>query len=289
MRLAFLGFGLIGGSIARAVRAAGFDDGIAAWTPSGRGPAGGLADGVIDVAARTPEGALADADLVILAAPAPDCLALLDDLAGPWRSALRDDAIITDVASSKTALVVRATALGCRFVGGHPMAGRETSGYAAADADLFRDRPWVVIPSADGAAVERVEARARAVGAHPIQMTAGAHDTAVAGVSHLPLLTAVALVEAVAGHSSDPRADWPIAAGLAASGWRDTTRLARGDPTMGAGIVTTNAGPLADRLRDVIDALGSWLVELERPGGPDRTLVTERLAAVRDRLEPPAI
>jgi len=287
MRLAFLGFGLIGGSIARAIRAAGVDDTIAAWTPSGAGPAEALSAGVIDVAAASPEAALTGAELVILAAPAPDCLALLEDLAGPWRAALRDDAVITDVASSKSALVVRATALGTRFVGGHPMAGRETSGFGASDADLFRDRPWVVIPTADDMAVERVETLARLTGAHPVRMSAADHDLAVAGVSHLPLLTSVALVEAVAGGATGPRADPSTATALAASGWRDTTRLARGDPAMGTGIVTTNAGPLAERLRDLIEVLGSWLVELERPGGPDPALVAERLAAARDRLEAP--
>jgi prephenate dehydrogenase len=287
MRLAFLGFGLIGGSIARAVRSAGLDDGMSAWTPSGTGPAEALAAGVIDVAAGSPAEALSGADLVILAAPVPECLALLDDLAGPWRSALSRDAVITDVASTKTSIVVRATALGARFVGGHPMAGRETSGFGASDGGLFRDRPWVVVPTTDETAVERVEHLARAVGAHPVRMTAAAHDAAVAGISHLPLLTSVALAEAVTGGPSGARPDWPSAAELAATGWRDSTRLARGDPTMGAGIVATNAGPLAERLRDLIDVLGSWLTELERPGGPDPGEVAQRLTTARDRLGPP--
>jgi prephenate dehydrogenase len=212
---------------------------------------------------------------------------MLDDLAGPWRAALGDDAVITDVASTKTALVVRATALGSRFVGGHPMAGRETSGYGASDADLFRERPWVIVPMTDDAAVERVERLAESVGARPVRMTAAVHDAAVAGISHLPLLTAAALAEAVAGGASGPRPDWPPAAELAATGWRDSTRLARGDPAMGAGIVVTNGGPLADRVRDLIDVLGSWLTELERPGGPDPDDVTVRLATARERLGPP--
>jgi prephenate dehydrogenase len=193
------------------------------------------------------------------------------------------DAVITDVASTKAAIVLRATALGLRFVGGHPMAGREASGYEASTGDLFLGRPWVVVPTADDDAVARVEALAAATGAHPRRMTAAAHDEAVAAISHLPLVVAAALVEAVAG-GSDDRDDWPTAAGLAASGWRDMTRLARGDVTMGAGIVATNGPAIAARVRDLVMVLEGWLAELERSGGPDEEEVAARLRNARDRL-----
>jgi prephenate dehydrogenase len=285
MRVAFLGLGLIGGSIARALRSGGSDRSIAAWTPTGAGPAAASAAGVVDLAASSPEDAIAGAHLIVLAAPAPDCLAMLDDLAGPWRPALAPGAVITDVASTKSAIVLRATALGLRFVGGHPMAGREASGFGAADADLLRDRPWVVVPTTDDDAVDRVESLARAVGARPVRMAAGAHDAAVAAISHLPLLTAAALVESVAGGAGEQPDDWPAAAALAAGGWRDTTRVARGDVAMGTGIVMTNAEAIAPRLRALIEVLQAWLVELERPGGPDAALVAERLRVARERLE----
>ena len=116
----------------------------------------------------------------------------------------------------------------------------------------------------------RVEALIRACGAVAVEMDAEAHDRAVAGISHLPLVLAAALAEAVAGtDSEEARADWAAASRLAASGWRDMTRLARGDPAMGAGIVVTNAPALADRLRDLRAVLERWQAELERPGGPD--------------------
>ncbi len=124
-----------------------------------------------------------------------------------------------------------------------------------------------------------------ATGARPIRLSAAGHDAAVAGISHLPLLASVALVEAVAGGAGAPAEDWPVAAGLAATGWRDATRLARGDVAMGAGIVVTNADAIAARLRATIDVLESWLLELERPGGPDRVVIAQRLQAARDRLE----
>lgn len=286
-----LGLGLIGGSVVRAlrdpVRGAGSEAwSIAAWTPHGRGPAAAFADGLIDLAALSPEAAIEGADLVVLAGPAPDCLDQLDELAGAWRGVLSSDAVITDVASTKEAIVLRATALGLRFVGGHPMAGRETSGYGSSSADLFVDRPWVVVPTSDAVALERVEHLAVACGARPVRLGAAAHDRAVAGISHLPLIVAAALVEAVAGDDQGGASpDWPTAAGLAASGWRDTTRLARGDATMGAGIIATNGPAIAERVRELVAALEAWLVELERPGGPDSGDVAERLRSVRERLE----
>lgn len=287
--MAILGFGLIGGSVARAVRARDEDRDsrtvLAAWTPGGLGPEAARRDGVIDLAVATPQAAIDGADLIVLAAPAPACLAMLDDLAGPWHDGLAPDAIITDVASTKSAMVLRATALGLRFVGGHPMAGRESSGYAASTADLFADRPWVVVPSADEPAVVQVEALAAAVGARPVRMSATVHDWAVAGISHLPLVASVALVEAVAGWPDAPRPGWDAARTVTASGWRDTTRLALGDVEMGAGIITTNAAPLADRVRDLIAALEAWADELERPGGPDRDAISGRLLRARAVLE----
>ena len=290
MRIGLLGLGLIGGSVARALRRDAPVDGsetwtIAAWTPSGRGPMAALDDGTIDRVASSPEAAIEGADLVVLAGPAPDCLQQLDELAGPWNGMVGPDTVITDVASTKEAIVLRATALGLRFVGGHPMAGRDTSGYVASSADLFVDRPWVVVPTSDDAAVERVEQLARACGARPLRLGAAVHDRAVAGVSHLPLVIAAALVEAVAGMGPQgPAADWFDAAALAATGWRDTTRLARGDTAMGAGIITTNAPAIAARIRELMIVLDGWLAELERPGGPEATEIAERLRVARERL-----
>ncbi len=194
MRLALLGLGLIGGSVARAAHAAGWQ--VTAWTPSGAGPRIAHAQGAVDVAASTLREAVRDADLVVLAAPPTACLELLDALAGAGPDALRHDAVISDVASTKALLVERAAALGLRYVGGHPLAGRETSGFDAGSADLFRDRPWVVVPPdpGDEAAVARVEELVRVCGARPLRMTAAEHDAAAAAISHLPLVVAAALV-----------------------------------------------------------------------------------------------
>ena len=281
MHVAFLGFGLIAGSIARAVRANPALGGwtMAAWSPSGDGPAQARAEGVIDLAAASPRAAIAHADIVVLAAPATDCLALIDALAGEWRGAWPEAAVVTDVASTKAAIVARADAAGLRFVGGHPMAGLDAAGYGAALPDMFVGRPWVLVPGAHAEPldVERVQALVAACRGVVVRLDAVAHDRAVAGISHLPLVVAAALAECVGSRGQD----WPTAASLAAGGWRDTTRVARGDAAMGGAILATNAPEVAARIRDLQAVLADWLAELERPDGPDEAALRDRLAAAR--------
>ena len=245
-----LGLGLIGGSVARAASAAGMT--VRAWTPSGDGPDRAIADGILRAADVAD--AVSDAELVVLAAPPLACLDLIDLLAGPG-SGLPADAVVTDVASTKASIVERAAGAGLRFVGGHPLAGREATGYGASDAGLFADRPWVIVPPdpPDDDAEARVAALVAACGGRPIRMTAADHDRAVAAISHLPLLLSAALTESVVAST-----DWATARELAAGGWASMTRLARGDPAMGAGILATNASEVAARLADLQAVLARW-------------------------------
>ena len=291
VRIAIVGFGLIGGSIARALRRtpggtpaqeAAVRIWIAAWSRHSTGPEAALADGVIDAAPRTLAETVAGAELVVLAAPPLACLDLLAELADPSAGQLGPAVTLTDVASTKRLLVERADELGLSFVGGHPMAGREEAGYPAAREDLFVDRPWVVCPGAKAAArdLTRVEWLARACGARPVQLGPAEHDAAVASISHLPLVLSASLAQAVSA-----RPDWPTAAGLAASGWRSMTRLAQGDPTMGAGIVATNALELSAGIRAIQGVLDGWLVDLAGPN-PDADVLTARLEAARQALGP---
>src|SRR2546427_3881343 len=148
MRIAFLGFGLIGGSVARALSDRPVGDNLAdtalvAWSRTGEGPRMAVAEGVLAEAAHDPSGAVDGADLVILAAPPLACLDLIDRLGSDLKPVLSPHATVTDVASTKASIVMRAQSAGLRFVGGHPMAGREATGYEASSADLFRDCPWV--------------------------------------------------------------------------------------------------------------------------------------------------
>ena len=294
MRLALVGFGLIGGSVVRALRrGAGAPDPwssdleIAAWSPSGEGPRRAAEEGLVDLAPASAEAALEGAGLVLLAGPPTTVLEWLDRLAGPLAGPLGPDAVVTDVASTKAAIVERADRLGLRFVGGHPMAGRETRGFGASRADLFDGRPWVIVPGrgADEPAVGLVEGLARAVGAVPVRMAAPEHDLAVAAISHLPLLASVALAETVLGRPGEPVPfGTETALRLAAGGWRDATRLARGDPAMGAGIVATNRAAVAEGLRRFRLVVEDWLALLEADP-VDEAAVAARLAATRARLE----
>jgi prephenate dehydrogenase len=289
VRVSIAGFGLIGGSIARALKE-GREPGkwhVTAWSRNPAPVRQAVADRAVDVAAATLEDAVRGADLVILAAPPLICLELVDRLGGPLRALLSEDCTVTDVASAKTQIVARADAAELPFIGGHPMAGRERSGYGAALPDLFVQRPWVTVLGryarmCDG---ERMGELIEACGALQIPMHAAAHDSAVAAISHMPLIVSAAMVEAVAGGPSEPEhEDWRAAEVLAATGWAGMTRLAKGEPGMGAGIAATNSAAIAGRLRDLRRVIDSWLADLEREGGPDADRLLARFTSARERL-----
>lgn len=286
-RIAFLGFGLIGGSMARALRgweryagnAAGQRLHLSAWSPSRAGAAEARSSGVLDLAASDPVAATRDAQLVVLAGPPASIVEALGSMRGQWAEA-HPDAIVTDVGSTKAAIIGRAKAVGIRFVGGHPMAGSTARGFHGATAALFAGRPWILCP--DGARpvdLEAVETTVRAIGAEPVRMAAAAHDAAVAAISHLPLLASVALVEAV---GDDVVAD-PIVARLAASGWRSATRLAGGSADMAAGIAATNRDAIVPRLHALRDAVDGWIAALDSADGAEG--LRDRFEAARERLE----
>ncbi|HEX5823560.1 MAG TPA: prephenate dehydrogenase/arogenate dehydrogenase family protein [Candidatus Limnocylindrales bacterium] len=278
MRVAILGLGQIGGSVGRALVAAGDPWRVVGWTRSEDARRVAAADGIEP--ATSIGNACAAADIVLLAVPPLACLELIDALGGPGRDDLAAGAVISDVASTKAAICDRAASHGLRFVGGHPMAGREASGYGAADSGLFAGRPWVVVPPrpADADAEARVAAMATACGADVVRLDAAEHDAAVAAISHLPLVLAAALVEAI-GSS----ADWTLAQRLAAGGWAGMTRLARGDVAMGTGILATNGPMVAERLRDLRRELDGWLADLDSMP-PDPVRLGDRLASARKRI-----
>jgi prephenate dehydrogenase len=275
VRLTLLGLGLVGGSVARAAARAGWQ--VRAWTPAGDGPRAAARDGIEP--AETLADAVAGAELVVLAAPPLACLELIDLLSAEGSPSLGPDAVVTDVASTKQAIVDRARTGGLRFVGGHPLAGRETTGYAASDPELFADRPWVIVPPEPGdeRAEARVEALMAACRARPVRMTAADHDRAVAAISHLPLLLSAALTESIVDAPG-----WPAARELAAGGWASMTRLARGDAEMGAGILATNAGEVAARLEALRAVLDRWAQDL---GAVDAPALRTRLERARAALD----
>jgi prephenate dehydrogenase len=290
VRVAFLGMGLIGGSVARALRRSPEqlpELELVAWTPDGRGPRAAAGAGVVDTAAETPDGALVGAALVVLAGPADVVVDTVVRLGrdGDLRGSLDETATVTDVASTKGAVVDAANAAGLRFVGGHPMAGREASGFDASDANLFVDRPWVVVPGGHAGTedIARVEWLASTSGARPIRATARDHDDAVAAISHMPLVVAAALAEAIAEDEAWSRS---LARSLATTGWQSATRLAHGDPAMGAGLLSTNRDATSAALRRVRAALDAWIEDLDdRPRGSGSANLRGRLERARAALE----
>jgi prephenate dehydrogenase len=158
--------------------------------------------------------------------------------------------VITDVSSVKRPIGTAARRLRLtRFVGGHPMAGRERSGFAASSADLFRGCPWVLTPSA--AAARRVVARlARDVGARPVVVPEDAHDRAMAYLSHLPQLVAWALEAAARGDRVTRRL-----LRLAGPGFRDMTRLARSPRALWREVLAQNAAEVTRARKDLVRAL----------------------------------
>jgi prephenate dehydrogenase len=163
------------------------------------------------------------------------------------------EAIVTDVGSTKQAVAAASAVLPSRlvFVGGHPLAGATAAGVAAARADLFDGRPWVLTPAldADRAAVDRLEAFVSGLGARPARLAADQHDRLLAYLSHLPQLAVSALMHVVGREAGAE------GLALAGRGLRDTTRLATSPPDIWRDIVATNPDGIASAIDGLIEAL----------------------------------
>ena len=258
-RVAIVGVGLVGGSVALALRRAwpnvrviGIDRDVASLDEA-------IRRGVIDESAELES--ITDVDMILLAVPvrqAADLFRIIAPRLGP-------DTIVTDASSTKQSVIAHArAALGRKigqFVPGHPIAGRENSGLAAAASELFEGKNVVLTPLAENTAdaVERVRTLWRACGAMVIDMPAETHDAVFAAVSHLPHMLAFALVDEFA-----QRPNAKLLFSFAASGFRDFTRIAASSPEMWRDIALDNRDALvrefdrylahATALRDAIAA-----------------------------------
>jgi prephenate dehydrogenase len=243
--VAIAGLGLIGGSLARALSRAGYRVIGLDRPPVLR--AARRARAIASAAASVSE-AVVDAGVLVLAAPPRVNLKLLREAARVARPGL----VITDVGSVKQPIVAEAARLRLSgFVGGHPLAGTERSGFAASSAGLFAGRSWVLTPGpANAAAVRTVARLARDAGARPLRLSPAAHDRTVAFLSHVPQLVSWALVDAV-------RADATGARNLriAGPGFRDMTRLARSPRALWRQILAQNRAEVARALRAFTRAL----------------------------------
>ncbi len=273
-KIGIVGLGLIGGSIALAAREL-WPSSLVIAVDNKDVLETAMRLHAIDVAADDPI-VLAEADVVILAAPVKQNIAVLADLDDNVRTA----AVITDTGSTKRAIVDAARALPPRFtfVGGHPLGGAAASGLEHARADLFKGRPWLFTPTGDGggAALEKLMAFAAALGAVPRLLGVDAHDRLLAFLSHLPQVTASALMQVVGDAVGEDGLS------LAGRGLVDTTRLASSHAEIWRDIAATNA----DELAAAIDALIEVLQELrgDLSTGDRLASVFERAGRWRDLL-----
>jgi prephenate dehydrogenase len=276
MHVALLGTGLIGGSIGLALRRLPEVESILAYDIN---PA--IADRAVERGAatgtsRSPEEAVAGADVVFIAAP----VRTIPELAARAASSLKPGAVMTDVGSTKSRLVVeieKSLPHGSTFIGGHPMAGTENDGIDAAEASLFEGSWWILTPT------ERVEASTYRflhgllgkLGAQVMALDPSRHDELMAVISHLPHLTATTLMN-LAGDRGKEHAGL---LSLAAGGFRDVTRVAASNPDIWLDICEENAEAIASVIRTFADQLLE-LGELVRAG--KRSDLRERFLSARE-------
>ena len=275
-RLAVLGLGLLGGSVAWAARERGVAREVVGWGRHGETLRSALAKGLVDRIALDPAAAVEGADLVVLATP-------VGAMAERLRAAspgLRAGALVTDVGSVKAPLAETLPGLlppGVAYVGAHPMAGSHERGVDHARPDLFEGAVCVVAEtrSAPAAALARVESFWRALGARTVRRDAATHDREVAWMSHVPHAVAFAFAGAL-GEAPDGARE------VAGPGFRDFTRIARSDPELWAEILVANGKALAGPLARV----GERLSELARAvEAGDADAVARLLAESRTNLD----
>jgi prephenate dehydrogenase len=269
--LAIVGLGLMGGSMALALRHhADVITGIEANSTT-RDYA--VQHGIVDAATDDLRAGVADADVVILAAPVR---VILDIIHGRIGAYLRSNTFVIDIGSTKEDIchAMGQLPIGVQAVGAHPMTGKEVNGIHASDAALYVKRPFVLCPTRRTTPAARLRALSlvEALGAQAIEMDSHRHDRTVAAISHLPYLLSAALVATVKTEGDKDEAVWQLAAG----GFRDTSRLAASDLNMMGDILGTNTQAVAAMLARfrahlalleaaLIDEDGDEITDLLRP------------------------
>ncbi len=263
-KITLVGVGLLGGSLALAIRERGLAGVVMGYVRREASLAECAQAGLPDFATLDLLAAVRDADLVILCTP----LAQMRELTERMLPALKRGAIVSDVGSVKAGVVrdlePRVAVSGAEFIGAHPMAGGEKMGVTASRADLFENAVCVLTPT-ERTGVESLEALAafwRAVGSRVLRMPAGLHDDLVARCSHLPHVVAAA----VAAQVLDPELPKEQPA-LCANGFRDTTRIASSSPEMWRDIALANRENLAGAIGILIQNLERVRVSIERGDG----------------------
>lgn len=274
--VAILGLGLMGASLGLALRGKGAR--VVGYNHSPANARTALERGAVDAVADSPAAAVAEASMVVLAAPVLANIAFADAIAG----ALAAGAIVTDMGSTKGEFCRRVVAAhpGMCLVGSHPVAGSEKQGAGAARADLFVGRRCVVtpLPGTPEEAIRRVEALWRAVGAHTLRMPPEEHDRLLARTSHLPHLVSAALAETIGRDRAEEVGTF------CGPGFCDTTRLAAGSVPMWRDILETNRAAIESELRAFKDALDALYRDIQAGDSVSWTRFLDRARAARAAL-----
>ena len=247
MKIALVGTGLIGGSIGLALRKLPDVGEVIAYDLDPKSRDRAVERGAATLAAGTVADATADADLVFIAAP----VGAIPDLAREVFVAAKPGAVVTDVGSTKSRLVVdieKSIPEGVSFIGGHPMAGTEEEGIEAADASILAGCWWILTPTSrvDPASYQTLHSLLGQIGARVMALDADKHDELMAIVSHLPHLTATTLMNLAAERGRDHAGLLSLAAG----GFRDVTRVAASNPDIWLDICEENRDAIASVLED---------------------------------------
>ncbi len=283
--IAILGLGLMGSSLAAALKQRGFPGELHGYARRPEICTQALENGLLDTASTNPVEAVRGADLVVVCVP----IWSIADLVKRTTPHLKEGTVVTDVGSTKTELLAAVDPCfheaACSFVGSHPIAGSEKGGFHAVDGDLYAGRLAVVCPQTDtpGHAIASVKALWRAAGSDVIEMSAEAHDAMLASTSHLPHIAAAALVRVVAATDKGTKASF------CGTGFKDTTRVASGSADMWADIIDSNRHMLeAELLRFHIEL--ERLMEMLRYGSQnDIRKWLEGAAVARDQMLSPDI
>ncbi len=261
LRMGLLGVGMIGGSLVHALRRAGALSSVSGWDPDPEVLHYAMEHGLLDHAAATPAAVAREADLVVLAAPPAACAELFETLA----PVLHPGQLLTDTVSVKRAPIAAARAsLGAllpRYVPGHPIAGTEHNGPAAADPELFKGCATVLtpLPETDAAALKAIADLWRRAGARVLHMEAARHDAIFAATSHLPHFLAYSLVDFLSSLEEEGEIFRHAAGGFA-----DFTRIASSSPRMWREVCAGNRDlllPLLHRFETRLGGLRKLLEE----------------------------
>ena len=277
-RIAILGPGLIGGSIALALRRLGGSH-VTLWARRSEAVGEVIAAGCADAATADLGAAVKDADLVVLCVP----VGAMSGLAVTIATAIRSDCVVTDVGSVKAPVLAELRPIfreRGRFVGSHPMAGSEHTGLAAARADLFDGATCIVTPEPDTEAAALGEVRDfwKSIGCRVIELPAAEHDECVALVSHLPHLLAATLMNTVAQKNEH-------AFRVVGPGFRDSTRVASGPPAMWREILRENSAAVLPAIDALIAKLSDFRQTLALAGdGKEIHDILANARATRHRI-----